>query len=226
MHKKELLLSGGSVDMGGPVYQYLAELAKPEGKIGFIGFASTDDAIHAEKMQLWTEFFAQENIQVVEVTSVDDCYGLGVIYMGGGDQNKLLAEMESTGIAELLRPAWKYGDVVLGGTSAGAMVLFWDMLADGDDETYGSGSVRKTRGMGPMSGGLVIPHFNMVHASFAEKLVKEHGDKLIIGIDENTALRWRKGTCDVLGSGKVTLLGRSSGVYGAGEEFDLASTKQ
>ncbi len=225
-HKKELLLSGGSVEMGGPVYQYLAELAKPEGKIGFIGFASTDDAIHAEKMRAWTEFFAQENIQVVEVTSVDDCYGLGVIYLGGGDQNKLLASMESSGIDELLRPAWKYGDVVLGGTSAGAMVLFWEMLADGDDETYGNGSVHKTRGMGPMGGGLVIPHFDAVNPAFIQKLVKEHGDMCLIGIDENTALRWRMGVCDVLGTGKVTLMGRSSGVFGPGEEFDLASTRQ
>lgn len=224
-HKKELLLTGGSAAIGGPIYQYLAELAKPEGKIGFVGFASTDDVAHAEKMQLWTEFFGGEGIQVVEVTSADDCYGLGVVYLGGGDQNKLLAGLESSGIDELLRPAWKYGDVVLGGTSAGAMVLFWDMLADGDDETYGSGSVRKTKGMGPMSGGLVIPHFNTVDSAFIDKLVKEHGDMCLIGIDEDTALRWKMGVCDVIGTGKVTLLGRSSGVYAPGEEFDLGSTR-
>lgn len=223
LHKKELLLIGGSPQFGGAIYKYMAEIAKPEGEIGYIGFASTDDVIHAEKKPLLEEEFCKYGIKVRFIESEEDCYGLGIIYMGGGDQNKLRDELKRTKIDELIRPAWKYGDVVLAGSSAGAMVYFWEMIADPDE---GAGSVDLTEGVGPMGGGLVVPHFNLCTKDYIHTLTKEHGDKLIIGIDENTALRWCRGACDVLGSGKVTLLGRSSGVFGPGEEFDLASTKQ
>ena len=221
-HKKELLLAGGHMTMGGELYQYLAELAEPEGKIGFIEFASTDPVRAAEKLKMTEEFFASKGIDVVNITSIDDCYGLGVIHMHGGNPQKLVSEMESSGIAELLRPAWKYGDVVLGGSSAGAMSLFWEMLVDKDHRITSD----LMKGIGPMGGGFIIPHYDIIDSDLIGEIVEKHADRLIIGIDENTTLRWRKGVCDVIGAGKVTLLGRSSGVFGPGEEFDLASTKQ
>jgi cyanophycinase len=221
-HKKELLLIGGHPEVGGEIYEYLAELAAPEKAIGYIGFASTDEARWAEKLRVVTEWFAAKDIKVVDIQATEDCYDLGVIFMQGGDPGKLLNRMKETGIDELVRPAWKYGDVVLTGSSAGAMVLFWDMLNEENDE-LGTGL---RPGMGPMSGGFVVPHFDTrISDEYKEELVKKYPDRLILGIDENTALRWKMGVCDVLGTGKITLLGRSSGVYGAGEEFDLGSTR-
>lgn len=221
-HKKELVLIGGHPEIGGEIYQYLAELAKPEKAIGYIGFASTDEARWAEKLRLVTEWFGKQGIKVVDIQSAEDCYGLGVIFMQGGSPSKLLQGLQKTGIDELIRPAWKYGDVVLAGSSAGAMVLFWDMLQEEDDVL----GMELQPGMGPMSGGFVVPHFdNRVSDDYKHKIVEKHPDKLIIGIDENTALRWRKGVCDVLGTGNISLLGRSNGVYKAGEEFDLGSTR-
>lgn len=222
LHKKELLLIGGHPKVGGEIYEYLAELAEPEGKIGYIGFASTDEARWAEKLRVVTEWFGAKGVAVVDVQSEEDCYGLGVVFMQGGNPAKLTAKMKETGIDELLRPAWKYGDVVLTGSSAGAMVLFWEML-----KTNSEGIESDLQpGMGPMGGGFVVPHFDTrVSNELKQELIDKHSDKLIIGVDEDTALRWRMGTCDVLGMGKVTLLGRSSGVYGAGEEFDLGSTR-
>lgn len=226
LHKKELLLIGGAPKFGGDIYKYMAEIAKPEGEIGYIAFASTDDTILEAKKPKLEEEFGKYGIKVKYIEKEEDCYGLGIIYMGGGSQIKLRDGLKSTGIDELIRPAWKYGDVVLAGSSAGAMVLFWEMLGDDGDETFGRGSHDLVEGIGPMGGGFIIPHFNeWTQDEFKERVVREHGDKLIIGIDENTALRWRMGVCDVLGTGKVTLLGRSSGVFGPGEEFDLASTR-
>lgn len=226
-HKKELLLIGGRPKFGGDIYKYMAEIAKPEGEIGYIAFASTDDAIMEEKRPLLEEEFGKYGIKVRFIETAEDCYGLSIIYMGGGSQIKLRDELKATGIDELVRPAWKYGDVVLAGSSAGAQVLFWEMLADPGDDTFGRGSHELTDGIGPMSGGYAVPHFKeWVTEEFIERVSKEHSDKLIIGIDEDTALRWKMGVSDVIGTGKVTLMGRSSGVYGPGEEFDLASTKQ
>lgn len=223
LHKKELLLIGGSPQFGGDIYKYLSEVAKPEGEIGYIGFASTNDAVLAEKKPLLEEEFGKYGIKVRFIDKEEDCYGLGIIYMGGGSQVKLRDELKSTKIDELFRPAWKYGDVVLAGSSAGAMVLFWEMLSDPE---FDPERVDLTEGVGPMAGGIMMPHWNVTKQSVRDSLVETHGDKLIIGIDENTALRWKMGVCDVLGTGKVTLLGRSGGVFGPGEEFDLASTRQ
>ncbi len=218
-HKKELLLIGGHPEFGGEIYEYLAELAAPEKAIGYIGFASTNEARWAEKLRIVTEWFGQKDIKVVDIQSTEDCYGLGVIFMQGGDPGKLVAKLKETGIDELIRPAWKYGDVVLTGSSAGAMALFWDML-----KTNPEGIESDLQpGMGPMGGGFVLPHLDtLVSDQLKQQILDKHSDKLIIGIDENTALRWRKGVCDVLGSGKVTLLGRSEGVYGPGETFELS----
>lgn len=222
LHKKELLLIGGRSVLGGEIYEYMAEIARPEGEIGYISFASTDDAKLAEKKPLLEKEFGRHGIKVRFIEKEEDCYGLGIIYMSGGSQIKLRDELKATGIDELIRPAWKYGDVVLAGSSAGAMVLFWEMLLDPELDPE---RADLTEGIGPMAGGVVMPHWDVTKESVKDNLVKAHGDKLIIGIDENTALRWRMGTCDVLGVGKVTLLGRSSGIYGAGEEFDLGSTR-
>jgi cyanophycinase len=218
-HKKELLLIGGRPQFGGDIYKYMAEIARPEGEIGYISFASTDEAMLAEKKPLLEAEFAQYGIKVRFIESEDDCYGLGIIYMGGGSQIKLRDELKSTGIDELIRPAWKYGDVVLAGSSAGAMVLFWEMLLDPE---FDPERVDLTDGIGPMAGGIVMPHWDITKQHVKDNLIATHSDKLIIGIDENTALRWRRGRCDVLGTGKVTLMGRSEGVYGSGETFELS----
>ena len=218
-HKKELLLIGGSPQFGGEIYKYMAEIAKPEGEIGYIPFASTDDAMLAEKKPLLEAEFARYGVKIRFIESEDDCYGLGIIYMGGGSQIKLRDELTSTGIDELVRPAWKYGDVVLAGSSAGAMVLFWEMLLDPE---FNPERVDLTKGIGPMAGGIVMPHWDITKQHVKHNLATTYPDKLIIGIDENTALRWRKGVCDVIGTGKVTLMGRSEGVYGPGETFELS----
>lgn len=220
---KEMLLIGGHPEIGGDLYVYMAERAKPEGKIGYIGFASTDEGRAAQKLRDASQYFTTKNLTLVDVHSVDDCYGLGVIYLQGGSPRKLVDELKRTGIDELLRPAWKRGQVLLAGSSAGAMALFWEMLEENDQEELGPGL---QPGMGPMSGGLVVPHFDTrLSDEQKHQLAALHPDKCIIGIDENTALRWRDGVCDVLGVGTVTLLGRSSGVFKPGEEFDLGATR-
>lgn len=222
-HRKELLLIGGRAQLGGDIHNYLAEVAKAEAAIGYIGFASTDDDWWREKLKLARDFYEPKGVKVVDVQTEEDCYGLGVVYMHGGWSRLLVDRLKETGIDKLLRQAWKAGDVVLVGSSAGAMALFWEMIDEDKDEKL---SPRLVEGIGPMGGGFVVPHYDTwAPKDVVEQLRLEHPDKLIIGIDENTALRWRRGICDVVGVGKVTLLGRSSGVYSAGEEFDLGSTR-
>jgi cyanophycinase-like exopeptidase len=216
---KELVLIGGHPKDDGEILAYLAERAKGEGEIGYIDFASSDSA---EKTRRKAEAFQSHGVKLRVIRTVDDCYGLSVILMGGGDQEKLVRELKQTGIDSLVRPFWKKGEVLLAGSSAGAMALFWDMLPDGADVR---GETDLVQGMGPMGGGIVMPHWNMVDEHYKEKLEEVHGEMLILGIDEDTALRWRNGVCDVLGAGSVEFRGRTRGIWHASEEFDLSSAK-
>lgn len=216
---KELVLIGGHPSEDGDIHRYLSTKARAEGEIGYIDFASSDSA---EKIAKFERTYDQYDIKVRHIKSPDDCYGLNVIFMGGGDQEKLVKELHETEIDQLLRPHWKSGDVLLAGSSAGAMVLFWDMLKDGADARS---ETELVQGMGPMGGAIVMPHWDKTSEHYKEKLATDNDHMLIIGIDEDTALRWRNGVCDVLGVGSVEFMGRTRGIWHAGEEFDLSAAK-
>ncbi len=216
---KELVLIGGHPEPGGEIYRYMAEKARAEGEIGYIAFASDDPE---PKIASVTKAFDEFDIKVRVISNSDECYGLNIIYLGGGDPEKLVDKLKQTEIDQLLRPHWKKGDVVLSGSSAGAMALFWDMLREGSDT---QGETELVEGMGPMGGGFVVPHWDKTDEHYKEKLAEAHPDKLIIGIDENTAMRWRNGVCDVLGAGSVEFKGRTRGIWHSGEEFDLSATR-
>jgi cyanophycinase-like exopeptidase len=216
---KELVLVGGHPSEDGDIHRYLATKARAEGEIGYIHFASSNPAEKIAKME---RTYDQYDIKVRIINEVDDCYGLSVVYMGGGDPEKLVKELRERKIDQLLRPAWKGGHALLAGSSAGAMALFWDMLPDGADV---KGETELVSGMGPMGGAVVMPEWNKVSEHYKEKLAEDHAQMLIIGIDEDTALRWRNGVCDVLGMGSVEFKGRTRGIWHAGEEFDLSAAK-
>ena len=216
---KELVLIGGQSDTDGDIHAYLAQKAQAEGQIGFIGFASDDPGEKAAKLR---PVYAKYNVGLKEVKKVEDCFGLSVIYFYGGDQEKLAKELRSTKLDELLRPQWKKGNVLLAGSSAGAMIVFRDMLPSEGDRK--AGLMDLIPGMGPMGGGFVVPHADTTPREYKQKLAKAYPGACIIAIDENTALRWRNGMCDVLGVGQVELMGRSKGIFKSGREFELSAT--
>ncbi|MEO5898357.1 MAG: Type 1 glutamine amidotransferase-like domain-containing protein [Vicinamibacterales bacterium] len=65
-----------------------------------------------------------------------------LIWMPGGDQNRLMAAIEGTGLDEVIRAQYRNGTVV-GGTSAGAAVLAeFMMTGDADLKSLAAGRPR------------------------------------------------------------------------------------
>ncbi len=219
MARRELMLEGGFTEVGGVIHAYLAKKAAVEGEIGVITFASDHPEAALEK---FGRGVGEHGVKIRHIQGIDDCYGLSVIHMVGGNPLWLVEGMNKTGLAKFLRPHWKHGDVFLSGTSAGAMALFWKML--GDDDQIEAMDTTLYDGMGPMGGGFAVPHWDKMPQQYLDKLIAEYSDMIIMGIDENTAAVWLGGQIDVIGSGKVYLRGRANGEWGSGESFNVLSS--
>ncbi len=216
----EIILIGGrdlSID-DGFIAPYLAE--RSGGEIGFVPFARDDEEVGVEKaIHLYEKYGAK----VRPVWSKDDLEGLSLVYYAGGNHVKLANKLKETGIHIALLNSWRNGEVVLAGSSAGAMVLMGVMLEDESDD-MDTGSVDLTHGLGPLGAAFVVPHWTQwATDSWRKKLLAAHGEGYyIFGIDENTAMTWRAGKCKVIGAGSVHARGRMTGDWGNGEEFTIA----
>jgi cyanophycinase len=121
------------------------------------------------------------------------------IWFGGGDQNRLMAVLRGTPVAEAIRARHRAGAVV-GGTSAGAAVLSTPMITGeerrpaGADTTEGwtrvaRGTVATVEGLGFVTNAVIDQHFvRRRRHNRLLSLVLEGPVRLGVGIDEGTAL--------------------------------------
>lgn len=211
----ELILIGGGVS---GVAGYLAEKA---GKIiGIFGLALQDPKGY---MQEKAELFGALGCKVREICSKDDLEGLSLVLYPGGDQNQLMTELKQSGVHRELVEWWRKGEVIIAGSSAGAMVLCGVMLEESSDDQFGRVGTGLTHGLGPLGAAFIVPHFSQWSTpEWREALAREHGEGYyILGIDENTAMLWRAGHCRVIGAGKVYAIGRMQGEWANGDTFNI-----
>ncbi len=214
----ELIWIGGG---GTGVAPYL--VSRAGGEIGIVTFALDDDDPFTYIDQK-RKLFSGLGCKVRHVQSVDDLEGLALVLYAGGDQLKLASKLKQTGLHAELVKWWRKGEVVLAGSSAGAMVLCGVMLEESSEGEYGRSGMELTHGLGPLGSTIIVPHWTeMASPEWMECLIQAYGgDYYIFGIDENTAMVWRAGKCRVVGSGKVYARGRMEGEWGVGEEFEVA----
>lgn len=112
-----------------------------------------------------------------------------LIWIAGGNQNRLTEMMIGTTIPEAIRRRYIEG-ATIGGTSAGAAVMTGLMLTGvADLDTIRNGTTQLVGGLGLMDGAIVDQHFlkrgrfNRLAAA-----VLDHPELLGIGIDESTAI--------------------------------------
>jgi cyanophycinase len=177
----------------------------------------------------------------------------GAIWFVGGDQQNITAVLREpdgrdTPMAAAIRRRLAEGAVV-GGTSAGAMVMGTDMIIQGQSlgpplVAGGGDPLELGPGLGFLGGALIHVHFGeRGHLGLLAAAVTDPAQPLRfgLGIDEDTALvvKPESGTARVVGSGYVTLLdaraarrreGRriaitdlSLGLVAAGDSIDLAT---
>ena len=129
--------------------------------------------------------------------------------MTGGDQLRLCDLLAETPLMDNIRTKALEGKIALAGTSAGAAVMGYHMIAGG-----GSGSspnrslVDMTNGLAILPELIVDQHFhNRNRMARLLSAIATHPDKVAIGIDEDTcALFEGDGQIQVMGKGTVTII--------------------
>jgi cyanophycinase len=161
-------------------------------------------------------------LPLIDRKSADD-HGLAenlrqskMIYMLGGSPHYLEQCLRESASWQAMLAAYELG-AVLGGSSAGAMVLCEHYYDPFNNEVY--------EGLGLIPGACVIPHHDTFGQSWISHLQRLLPGRLPIGIDEQTGMLndGPQGQWQVYGKGTVTLhQGQDTSIFGPGQYFDLA----
>jgi cyanophycinase len=217
--KGTLVLIGGACTTRGRALGSFLDLtnARAGGRIIGITVASTRET---ERAMEWLSVFRAAGATNVEIPMFDRrddtrdaetaemIRGAAGVFLGGGDQVKLVASLSGTRTCAAMHELHRLGGVICG-TSAGAAALSELTMAGGEMDEEGN---LVEQYLGP---GLGFLGFNAIidtHFSQRRRLqrlflvVAANRELLGIGIDENTALVVRGHRGEVLGAGGVTFV--------------------
>lgn len=159
----------------------------------------------------------------LEKKPVEQVQRANLIWIGGGDQNRLMKALAGTGVIEAIRKRYRDGAVV-GGTSAGAAVMSKIMITGGgDSEVIRAGSTETAEGLGLWPKAIVDQHFvKRKRFNRLASAVLDHPELTGVGIDESTAVIVRGKKVEVVGESVVVLLTKSTWrVYKSGDTFEV-----
>jgi len=218
-----LVLIGGACTPNGAALRSFIDLAREAGgPIVGISAASENPVASA---RLWRADFRIAGVQDVEfprikrgnekldrelAARIDDA---GALFLGGGNQVKLVAELSGTRTEAAIKALSARGGVICG-TSAGAAALTALTMAGGEIDEEGN---LVEQYLGP---GFVLRNFEtIVDTHFTKRrrlqrlfvVVAGNPELMGLGIDEDTALIVRGHIGEVVGAGGVTFVdGRDS----------------
>jgi cyanophycinase len=185
-----LITSAGSEDVAGTFREYKEILEKYTN--------GTITHIHHDKREEIDEADCEEQIK-----------SASAVFIAGGDQLKLTSIYGGTGLLFLLKHRYIYEELLVGGTSAGAMALSTPMIyaGTGQDEMI-AGAVKITTGFEFLRDVCIDTHF--VERGRAVRLAQVIATNLSTigwGIEEDTAVIVRNGTeASIFGSGVVLIM--------------------
>ena len=252
-----LVLIGGACRLDGEALGAFVRLANADHGGPIVGF-TTASRNAARAATAWRHDFASVGVRDIEIpivgtrnaandpaiaTLVNSAAG---IFLGGGDQVRLIATLSGTLVGEAIRDAFVRGAVVCG-TSAGAAALTETTMAGGEiDDDGNEVEMYIGPGLGLLCfGSLIDTHFaqrRRLHRLFVA--IAGYPQLLGLGIDEDTGLIVRGHIGEVVGKGGVTFVdGRDTvrfdnasevkkggeltlshlrvGLVGTGQRFDL-----
>ena len=150
----------------------------------------------------------EEAMRESTVRVLDDA---SVVFFTGGDQLKITSQMGDTPVFQRVKEIFESGGTIAG-TSAGASVMTETMVVSGgSDETNKIGDLIKLApGFGFVGGMVVDQHFAQ-RGRMARLLgvVAQNPRILGIGLDENAAIRVRRGNFQCIGDNAVYVLDAS-----------------
>jgi len=223
-----LLLEGGGKLAGTDIAKRFVALAGGPGRnYVVISTAISDSQFTAARLARCAERSAQI-LGVAHVTCLDardrgEANSAGFnevvrtangVWIYGGDEERLVDRYVGTAVVPSLRAVLDRGGV-LGGTSAGAMILASYVPIRGTLPVSAFGFLANTT---------IAPHYTQRHYEGELRgVLTAHPRLRGIGIDESTAIVVHGDDFDVIGDGTVTVMGRRTTVLHPGQRFDYAS---
>jgi len=214
-----LIVGGTEKDAEGPdILGRFVELAGgPDASIVVVTAASTipdqvwahyEEAFVALGVRRCVPGHVQARADAADQVLLDAVARAGGIFIAGGDQKRLLAQIGGTPLHQALHAAARRG-ACLAGTSAGASALGVHMVTQGRAEFNPAiGAACMGAGLGFVPNCIIDQHFSQRHRiNRLLSLVARNPRLSGIGIDEDTALLLGPGPAlAVIGAGAVTVV--------------------
>lgn len=216
-----LVIVGGAMDLKNEktVLQRFVELSGgPRARIRVITAASADPQAAWANFEPAFASLGVQDCQHIAIPDRDAADSAAVrnqvleadgIFLGGGDQNRLMGMLWETQAFAALHTAFHLRGCCVGGTSAGAAVMSRHMLAQGEATRLPEKEVADLDlGLGFVSRAIIDQHFSE-RGRLARLLsaVAQRPDLLGVGIDEDTALVIERASAiEVIGKGAVTVV--------------------
>ncbi len=224
-----LLLEGGAEFGGGmaePDKQAIELAGGPDAPIAILPTAAAPDNNHERAGRNGLRWFKSLGATRVDLVPVIDKSSANnpvlaarlrsarLIYLLGGFPQHLGETLKGSLVWQAALEAYQEG-VVIGGSSAGAMVLC--------EHYYDPSTGRLLEGLNLLPHSVVLPHHNNFGRNWAGALSSQLPSDILVGIDEQTGmLNNSSGEWTIYGKGKVTLYrAGQTEVHGRGETIKL-----
>ncbi len=194
----KLLLIGGGTRPESAMAKFASLAGSTKANILIIGWASTQ-ANPASTIQSELSKYNPKKIEVAPLAPMnaqDKMHFLSQlktatgIFFTGGDQNRIMSELEDLTLRGKLIQMYQDG-IIFAGTSAGTAIMSKTMLTGNGDLTVINGSaIETTNGLGLLAENIIIDQHFIVRQRFNRLagLILNSKTNLGIGIDEGTAL--------------------------------------
>lgn len=218
-----LILIGGGTTAAGPALGGFIEMSEAKKGAPIVGFTTASSQV-AVSRDMWVadlQHAGATNVSIPIVESreqacdphiVEQARNARGIFLGGGDQVKLVSVFGGTPLEEAIRDAYIDGAIVCG-TSAGAAALTKTTLAGNEVDDEGK---LVEQYIGPGLG--LLGYHTLIDTHFTQRrrlyrlfvAIAEFPALMGLGIDEDTALIVQREIGTVVGRGGVTFVDGSS----------------
>ncbi|MDJ0634274.1 MAG: cyanophycinase [Xenococcaceae cyanobacterium MO_188.B29] len=216
-----ILVIGGAEDKvhGREIlHTFFARSGGIDAKIAIIPSASREPVLIGDRYLRIFEEMGAKYVKVLDVRDrdqgndsnflefVEECTG---VFMTGGDQLRLCGLLADTPLMDRIIQRVRAKEITLAGTSAGAAVMGYQMIAGGSSgESPNRALVDMAMGLGIIPEVLVDQHFyNRNRLARLLSAISGHPNLLGVGIDEDTCAMFDSdGIIQVMGKGTVTII--------------------
>ncbi len=219
--KTAVLVIGGAEDKvhGREIlHTFFGRAGSTDAHIAIIPSASREPAITGGRYVSIFEEMGAKQVELLDIQQREQCEEPQIqacleactgVFLTGGDQLRLCAVLADTPVMETIRLRVQRAQLTLAGTSAGAAVMGYHMIAGGGSgESPNRSLVDLATGLGFIPGVIVDQHFqNRNRMARLISAISAHPELLGIGIDEDTcAMLEGDALLQVMGKGTVTIV--------------------